>query len=480
MEKENIELLSSYMSEEAGYSQTDICYIKNAYETARCLHEATGHNDEQLKEQCLHLIYTARTLAELRLDANTIAAALMHDLLYTCNIDSEVLKQTFPETVIMYLEGMKEFHNTTMAYLRGDLTQSTKDLLKRPINNHVILISAAKRIDRLNEFAHVREEERPYYLDNTNDLLKRLVQKEGSIYLSDQLSECWLRCKAFYDTVKDPCDYSNYIEKYKKLLWNNKPSTEETIALLKDVFAGKAKDMSSDTIKHTKQIKEVHFSERLISNIVKHIKKDEAQGATQPFSKWSVPLYDITLIFNNSVGSTRLLIDEFMYIFQYYLRNHFFTIKDYLLTNDHVPYFVIADRWENRYRIFLRTMLLFRKYLIGDIADEEYSTQSSLYHSSNKGTVHIIINNHRDYYFPAGYSSLDYAFMINKNDGLNFEKMVINDSVTDTIGNAKLNEKDIGELFLSNHVTADLSWFNYIETVSARIQLIEYFKRIIG
>ena len=477
MEKENIKHLVAYMNK-ANYPQTDIQYIENAYETARRLHEKAlnGVASDQLEYQCIHLIHTAFILAEIHLDANTIASALMHDIFYTCEVKSTDLYPHFSKTVIQYLEDMKDFHDETMKYLKGNTTLSRQDLLNKHVDDHVIMISAAKRIDRLRGFRYIRKEERPYYLDNTNELLIKLVEKEGAIYLFDLLYECWLRCNWSYSDNDSEVDvYKYYDEKYKRLLRVNEQSTKASLYTLKCAFNGTAKGMPTNTIKHTKNIQEVVISKRLISSIYRHIQRELPSVRLQTLSKWNVPLFDITIIFDDVLESTRLLIDDFMFIFNYYLKEQLFLIKDYLLTKDGMPYFIISDQWENRYRIFLRTKFFFRRYQIGAIANEEYNNRMPPYSDGNKGKVHIVINNKVDYLMPGGYSSLDYAFMFNDYSGLTFEKMIINNMLCDTIGKNVLQNGDVGILFFSNHVTAELSWFKYVETKEAKEQLIEYF-----
>ena len=470
MAKVNIEYLTNYMKE-AGYTQTDIRYILTAFSTSYRLHNERQQNinPEQINRQCIHLIRTAMLLAKQALDADTLAAALMHDLLYSCNIDVTDLKQAFSHTVIQYLKGMEDFHNETLNYLKGKVTKSTQELIDSPVNPHVVLIGAAKRIDHLNRLSYIPNKDFPSYLDNTHDILIKLVEREGSIFFADQLSEFWKKCTS-------PETYAEYEEKYKRLVSYNDASAKETINFLINTFSGKAQDMSTATISHTKYMTAFHYNRRQIHNIYKHIQADLRRNIKQPFSKFNVPLFDCVLVFDNSLIAHKgphSLIDEFLYIFNHYLRNHRFTIRDYLITNDDVPYFVIADRWENRLRLFLRTEKLYRKYQVGIIADEEHRFPNLTYHN-NKGTVRIIVDS-IEKYLPSGYSSLDYAFMISSSYGLLFQRMEIKNGSIDMIGNQILKNGDIGTLFLSDHITATFSWFKYVETDQAREHLINYF-----
>lgn len=468
MEKEKFDLLTAAMTRE-GYSATDIQYITTAYETSRRLHENRCQDPGLSALQCMHLIRTAHRLVELCLDANTIAAALMHDLLYNCDADEEELTKTFPG-VVYYLKGMKQYHDEVTDYLNGKVTQSIQDLLKKPVDPHVVLISAAKRLDCLESFGDLREEDRSAYLEHTDEVLKKLVEKEGSLYLADLLSDSWQRCR---ESLKEPDIYRIYQEKYKTLLRTNELSAEETLSFLYDTFTMQRADLPPGMSDCIKGVKFIHM-ERQICNILKHLPADETSGRspvnTRPFSKRDVPLYDITLIFEDSEKDVHVLTDHFLYVFQHYLRRYSFTVRDYLITKDRIPYFVLADRWENRYRIFLRTRHMYRRFQTGTIAEEEYSLL-------NRGRVRITVGAGKDtYYLQAGLSSLEYALTICREEGLKFKKMLINNTISDTTGDMKLENGDFGHLFLADGITADLSWFNYVESEIVRNLLISYFK----
>ena len=84
--------------------ESDLALIKEAYEYASRAHQ--GQKRKSGEAYIVHPLATALRLAEFRLDAQTIAAALLHDVCEDTKCTAEDIRKKFGAEIAFLVEGV--------------------------------------------------------------------------------------------------------------------------------------------------------------------------------------------------------------------------------------------------------------------------------------------------------------------------------------------------------------------------------------
>src|SRR6185503_5342218 len=102
----NFQSLLNYLPD---LSQTDRELIERAYDKAEAAH--AGQMRKSGEPYFTHCIAVAHILAEMKLDAEAIAAALMHDLAEDTNISVEEIRNEFGKNIAHIVDGVSKLKN---------------------------------------------------------------------------------------------------------------------------------------------------------------------------------------------------------------------------------------------------------------------------------------------------------------------------------------------------------------------------------
>lgn len=132
--------------------------IENAYNFAEKAHE--GQKRASGEPYFNHVFETAKILAKLGMDADTIAAGLMHDVLEDTKITEEEMKKEFGENIVFLVNGVTKLgtlkyrgHERHVESLRKFFIAMANDL-------RVVIIKLADRLHNLTTLQYVREDKR--------------------------------------------------------------------------------------------------------------------------------------------------------------------------------------------------------------------------------------------------------------------------------------------------------------------------------
>ncbi|EDM56177.1 guanosine-3,5-bis(diphosphate) 3-pyrophosphohydrolase [Vibrio parahaemolyticus AQ3810] len=80
--------------------------LRQSYVVARDAHE--GQTRSSGEPYIIHPVAVARILAEMRLDIETLQAALLHDVIEDCDVTKEDLEEKFGNTVAELVDGVSK------------------------------------------------------------------------------------------------------------------------------------------------------------------------------------------------------------------------------------------------------------------------------------------------------------------------------------------------------------------------------------
>ncbi len=161
--------------------------IKKAYEFAERAHSGQKRLSEE--PYFIHPFETAKILAQLGMDAQTIAAGLLHDVLEDTKIKEEEVKKEFGENIIFLVNGVTKLgtlkyhgHERHVESLRKFFVAMTNDL-------RVVIIKFADRLHNLRTLQYVREDKRNRIAMESIEVYAPLANRLGMGKLKGEIED---------------------------------------------------------------------------------------------------------------------------------------------------------------------------------------------------------------------------------------------------------------------------------------------------
>ena len=220
--KEIFDLLNGKVSKE------DQDLIIKAYEYAKQAHE--GQKRANGDPYFVHVFETGKNLAKLGMDAKTIAAGMLHDVLEDTEITEKEMEEEFGDEVVFLVKGVTKLG--TLKYqgnirhvesLRKFFMAMSKDL-------RVVIIKFADRLHNLETLEFLPEEKRKRIALESIDVYAPLANRLGMGHLKGEIEDA-----AF------PYAYPKEYEEVEKILNERKEPYTKYLAEIKDDLSGELK-----------------------------------------------------------------------------------------------------------------------------------------------------------------------------------------------------------------------------------------------
>ncbi|WP_461829819.1 RelA/SpoT family protein, partial [Aquifex sp.] len=159
--------------------------ILKAYEFAK-----ERHGDQKRKTgepYIVHPLNVAKILSELGMDAETIVAALLHDVLEDTETTYEELKKEFGESVASLVEGVTKIGK--IKYKSDQVENYRKLILATAKDPRVIILKLADRLDNMRTLWVFREEKRKRIAKETLEIFVPLAHRLGVWKLKTELED---------------------------------------------------------------------------------------------------------------------------------------------------------------------------------------------------------------------------------------------------------------------------------------------------
>ena len=127
----------------------DLNLLHKAYEIAK-----QAHREQKRKSgepYIVHPVQVACILAELRLDRETIAAALLHDVIEDTNISRKEIEETFGSEILFLVEGVTKIDSIFGTISKDELKVESfrKLILAMSKDIRVVIIKLADRLHNM-------------------------------------------------------------------------------------------------------------------------------------------------------------------------------------------------------------------------------------------------------------------------------------------------------------------------------------------
>lgn len=174
-----------------GYSDEDIIKIEKAYETAKCLHANQFRKSGE--PYIMHPVNVAYILTQLKADADTICAGLLHDTLEDTNIKKEELSELFNPTIADLVDGVTKMRKIHFQSKREQNLANTKKILTSLITDvRIIIIKLADRLHNMRTLEFHKLEKQKEIALETMEIFVPLAGLVGSYWLKSELEDLTL------------------------------------------------------------------------------------------------------------------------------------------------------------------------------------------------------------------------------------------------------------------------------------------------
>lgn len=214
-----IEKIRTYQSDDS------VTLVQKAYDFAYLAHK--GQFRKSGEDYIYHPVGVAMILADLQIDAVTISAALLHDVVEDTTYTLEEMKETFGEEIAMLIDGVTKLNR--MEYKSKEeqqLENYRKMFLAMAKDIRVILIKLADRLHNMRTLKSMRLEKQQRIARETLEIFAPLANRLGISNIKWELEDLCLR-------YLEPETYYDLVENIKQRRQERQAFIDESIGVLK-------------------------------------------------------------------------------------------------------------------------------------------------------------------------------------------------------------------------------------------------------
>src|SRR4026207_2161038 len=157
----------------------------------------------------IHPLAVADFLAELKLDAVTIAAGLLHDVVEDTLTTIERIQELFGPEVAHVVEGVTKISAITFSSSEERQAENFRKMLLAMVDDiRVILVKLADRLHNMRTLSHLPEDRRIPIAQETRDIYAPIANRLGMSKLKNELEELSFRYlePPAYETLRAKVD----------------------------------------------------------------------------------------------------------------------------------------------------------------------------------------------------------------------------------------------------------------------------------
>ncbi len=197
------ELIASFSERIASYSEPDRRRMVEAAEWADDLH--TDQKRASGEPYIVHPLGVAALLIELKLDADSIIAALLHDALEDTGVDAKKIGGRFGDDVLLMVDGVTKIDDLSAKNKTVAEAESIRKMLFAMVKDiRVILIKLADKLHNMRTLQFLPAERQKMIALECLDIYAPLADRLGISWMKDELEDLSLKHlnRDVYDQIK--------------------------------------------------------------------------------------------------------------------------------------------------------------------------------------------------------------------------------------------------------------------------------------
>lgn len=166
--------------------------VRKAYELADRLHE--GQTRSSGEPYIRHPLMVACYLTDLNMDAPTIAAGLLHDVLEDTELTREQLEEHFPEPIPSIVQGVTKISRINFQTNREAQVENLRLMfLAMAKDVRVVIVKLCDRLHNIKTLKYLSEEKQVKIAQETIDIYAPLANRLGMSLLKSELEDQAMR-----------------------------------------------------------------------------------------------------------------------------------------------------------------------------------------------------------------------------------------------------------------------------------------------
>ena len=189
-----LKLPNSFFKKAKSYLEyKDLKKIQKAYTFAFYSHDGQQRRDGS--NYITHPVEVASILLELRMDPDTICAALMHDVLEDCDVNKGNLRKLFGDDVAEIVDGVSKLGKLDItARMDRDANNLQKMMLAISKDVRVVLVKICDRLHNMRTIEHLPRSKQIKKSKETIELYGPLALRIGMQDIRSELEDLAFRC----------------------------------------------------------------------------------------------------------------------------------------------------------------------------------------------------------------------------------------------------------------------------------------------
>ncbi|EOV0142702.1 bifunctional GTP diphosphokinase/guanosine-3',5'-bis pyrophosphate 3'-pyrophosphohydrolase [Vibrio vulnificus] len=162
--------------------------LRQSYVVARDAHE--GQTRSSGEPYIIHPVAVARILADMRLDVETLQAALLHDVIEDCDASKEDLEAQFGHTVAELVDGVSKLDKLKFRDRKEAQAENFRKMVLAMVQDiRVILIKLADRTHNMRTLGALRPDKKRRIARETLEIYSPLAHRLGIHNIKTELEE---------------------------------------------------------------------------------------------------------------------------------------------------------------------------------------------------------------------------------------------------------------------------------------------------
>src|SRR3979490_541389 len=204
----------------------DLELVKKAYEFSQKHH--AGQSRASGEPYLVHPLEVGNVLADMKMDAVSIAAGLLHDSVEDTSVTTVEIRQEFGEQVAHIVEGVTKISKIDFASREEQQAENLRKMMLAMVDDiRVVLIKLADRLHNMRTLEHLSPERQQQIARETLDIYAPIAHRLGMGKVRGELEDLSFR-------YVDPISY----EQIKKSVEARRKSGEDflkkTVALIQN------------------------------------------------------------------------------------------------------------------------------------------------------------------------------------------------------------------------------------------------------